>query len=326
MNRKLLVILALIVIVGIVAYLRGGGEFDWKLFFASFRNVQMGWLVASIVATFLTYWMRAVRWQVLLDPLKVISLNALMNATLIGFSAIYILGRAGELVRPVWLTKQEQVPLSASVATILVERFLDSLMLVLFFAATLLVIHLPPAAHAAGPMDLMKRVAWVLVISSVGIMVALFFFRSNIDRIVDFIPFQKIGSLLHNFAQGLSFLQERRSFGLTLLHSLILWILIALQFWFMMLGMNFDLSFAAATLVMVGAAIGSIAQIPGVGGGFQAGLIFCLGTFFAVPAEKSAAASLIAWVLSIAPTVGIAAVYMLISGLSIKDIRGLETT
>src|SRR6185436_19894032 len=157
---------------------------------------------------------------------------------------LYILGRGGELVRPVWLTKRERVPLSASVATILVERFLDSLMLVLFFAATLLVIKLPPAAHAAGPMDLMKRVAWVLVISSVGILVALFFFRSNIDRIVDFIPFQRIGSMLHNFAQGLSFLQERRSFGLTLLHSLILWILIALQFWFMMLGMNFEFSFA----------------------------------------------------------------------------------
>ena len=326
MNRKLLVILALIGIVGIVAYLRGGGEFDWKLFFGSFRNVQMGWLVASIVATFLTYWMRAVRWKVLLGPLQAISMDALMSATLIGFSAIYILGRAGELVRPVWLTKRERVPLSASVATILVERFLDSLMLVLFFAGTLLVIQLPPAAHASGPMDLMKRVAWVLVISSAGILVALFFFRSNIDRIVDFIPFQRIGSMLHNFAQGLSFLQERRSFGLTLLHSLILWILIALQFWFMMLGMNFDFSLAAATLVMVGAAIGSIAQIPGVGGGFQAGLIFCLGTFFAVPAEKSAAASLIAWVLSIAPTVGIAAVYMLISGLTIKDIRGLETT
>jgi uncharacterized protein (TIRG00374 family) len=326
MNRKLLVILALIAIVGIVAYLRGGGEFDWKLFFGSFRNVQMGWLVASIVATFLTYWMRAVRWKVLLGPLQAIGMDALMSATLIGFSAIYILGRAGELVRPVWLTKRERVPLSASVATILVERFLDSLMLVLFFAGTLLVVQLPPAAHASGPMDLMKRVAWVLVISSVGVLVALFFFRSNIDRIVDFIPFRRIGSLLHNFAQGLSFLQDGRSFGLTLVHSLILWILIALQFWFMMLGMNFDFSLAAATLVMVGAAIGSIAQIPGVGGGFQAGLIFCLGTFFAVPAEKSAAASLIAWVLSIVPTVGIAAVYMLISGLTIKDIRGLETT
>src|SRR5207302_11180054 len=118
-------------------------------------------------------------------------------------------------------------------------------------------------------------------------------------------------SILHNFAQGLSFLKGGRSLGLTLIHSVVLWLVIALQFWFMMLGMKFQLSFAAATLVMVGAAIGSIAQVPGIGGGFQAGLIFCLGTFFAIPAEKSAAASLVAWIFSIVPTVAIAGVYML---------------
>ena len=48
--------------------------------------------------------------------------------------------------------------------------------------------------------------------------------------------------------------------------------------------MNFHFSFAAATLVMVGAAIGSIAQIPGIGGGFQAGYVFCMTTFFMVSA------------------------------------------
>src|SRR5438045_956649 len=103
MNRKLLVILVLIVLGMIVAYRSQGWEFDWRLFFSSFRDVQMGWLAASVVATFATYLIRAVRWQVLLDPLKEISLNALMIATLVGFSAIYLLGRAGEAVRPVWL-------------------------------------------------------------------------------------------------------------------------------------------------------------------------------------------------------------------------------
>jgi uncharacterized protein (TIRG00374 family) len=326
MNRKLLVIIALIVVIVIVAYRSHGWEFDWKLFISSLRNVQPGWLAASVAATLATYWIRAIRWRVLLGPLKAISVRALMNATLIGFSAIYVLGRAGEIVRPVWLTRKEHVPLSASVATILVERFLDSLMLVLFFAATLLVIELPSAAHAAGAMALMKKGAWILVTATVSFMTLLFFFRANIDRIVDKVPFENIATHLHHFAQGLTFLERGRSFVLTLLHSVILWMVIALQFWFMMLGMNFNFSFAAATLVMVGAAIGSIAQIPGVGGGFQAGLIFCLGTFFAVPAEKSAAASLIAWVLSIAPTLGIAGVYMLMTGLSLKDLRGLETT
>jgi uncharacterized protein (TIRG00374 family) len=296
------------------------------MFFASFRDVKIGWLAASIIATFVTYWLRAVRWQVLLEPLKEISVNALLAATLIGFSAIYVVGRAGEVVRPVWLTQRERVPFSASAATIIVERFLDMMMLVLMFAGSLLLIQFPAKAHFSEPLLMMKNVAWVLVLSSIGTMVAMFLFRSNIDRIIGLIPIRVVSSILHNFAQGLSFLQRGRSFGMTLIHSVVLWLVIALQFWFMMLGMKFQMSFAAATLVMVGAAIGSIAQVPGIGGGFQAGLMFCLGTFFAIPAEKSAAASLVAWVFSIIPTIAIAGVYMMFKGISLKDLRGLETT
>jgi uncharacterized protein (TIRG00374 family) len=326
MNRKLLVALALIVIGLIVAYRSQLWEFDWHTFFNTFRDVQVGWLVASVLATFLTYWLRAIRWQALLGPLKAISINALLTATLIGFSAIYVVGRAAEVVRPVWLTRQERVPFSASAATIIVERFLDMMMLVLLFAGSLLLTQFPARAHVNEPLVLMKNVAWILVFSSIGTMVAMFFFRSNIDRIVGLIPVRVIASMLHNFAQGLSFLQGGRSFSLTLVHSVILWIVTALQFWFMLLAMKFQLSFAAATLVMVGAAIGSIAQVPGIGGGFQAGLIFCLGTFFAIPAERSAAASLVAWVSNIIPTIAVAGLYMLIKGISFKELRGLETT
>src|SRR5689334_19376702 len=93
MNRKLLVALVLIVIGLIVAYRSQLWEFDWHTFFNTFRDVQVGWLVASILTTFLTYWLRAIRWQALLGPLKAISINALLTATLIGFSAIYVVGR-----------------------------------------------------------------------------------------------------------------------------------------------------------------------------------------------------------------------------------------
>src|ERR1043166_4111242 len=130
MNRKLLVALILIVLGLIVAYRYKGWEFDWQLFFASFRDVRMGWLLASVAMTAATYWLRAVRWRVLLGPLQEISIQALMTATLIGFSAIYVIGRAGEVVRPVWLSQRERVPFGASAATIIVERFIDLMMLV----------------------------------------------------------------------------------------------------------------------------------------------------------------------------------------------------
>src|SRR5215475_5695815 len=191
MSRKLLVTLALIVIVVIVAYVQGW-TFDWRMFIKSFREIQVGWIAASIVATFATLWLRAIRWKVLLGPLREISFHGLLSATLIGFSAIYVVGRAGEIVRPVWLTRRERVPFSASAATIIVERFLDIVMLVLMFAGSLLLIQFPARAHFSEPLMLMKNVAWILVLSSVGTIAAMFLFRSNIDRIVGFIPIRVI--------------------------------------------------------------------------------------------------------------------------------------
>ena len=319
MNRKSLFLLVLAFIAGILAYRWSGLEFDWSLFFSSLWNVQTGWLAASIAATFLTYVIRALRWQVVLNPLKSIHVGPLITTNVVGFSAIFLLGRAGELIRPIWLTRHEHIPLTSSLATIIVERFLDSLMLILLFASALLFVHLP--AGAGGTVTLMKNTAWVMLPTCIGAMVFMFFFRSNIERILRFIPFERVASLLRNFSQGLTFLGRGRSLSLALAYSLWLWIVIALQFWFMLLGMNFRMSFSAATLVMVGAAIGSIAQIPGIGGGFQAGYVFCMTTFFLVPAEQAIATSLVAWVSSYVPTVLAGGLYMISHGLSLKDLR-----
>ena len=318
MNRKSLVLLILAVI-AIVLYRMAGLDFDWSLFLASLWKVQPGWFVASMLITFLTYVSRAFRWRVLLHPLKPVRIGPLFSTNLLGFTGIFILGRAGEVIRPLWLTRQEQIPLTASVATIIVERFLDTLMLIAMFGWALLVVKVP--ATASGPLSLMKSTAWFMVISSIVAIVLMFFFRSNVDRIVGYIPFARIGSLLKSFSEGLSFLERGSSLAMVIFHSIMLWVTIALQFWLMLIGMNFNFSFAAATLVMVGAAIGSIAQIPGIGGGFQAGYVFCMSTFFMVPAEQAIATSLLVWVCSNIPTVAATSVYMISHGLSLKDLR-----
>jgi len=222
-------------------------------------------------------------------------------------------------VRPLWLTRQERIPLTASFATIIVERVLDTLMIIALFGLALLVVQLP--SKAEHTLTLMKNTAWLMVAGSAAAMVSLFFFRSNIDRIIRFVPFEKIAKLLRNFAEGLSFLDQTRSFSLALVHSVVVWIVVVLQFWFMLLGMNFQFSVSAATLVMVGAAIGSVAQIPGIGGGFQAGYVFCMTTFFIVPPEQAIATSLIAWISSYVPTVLAGGLYMISHGLSLKDLR-----
>jgi glycosyltransferase 2 family protein len=306
----------------IVAYRIWGSNFDWSLFVASFANLQPGWLAASVLATFLTYVSRAFRWQILLNPLKTVATGRLISTNVLGFSAIFVLGRAGELVRPIWLTRLEQIPFTASVATILVERFLDTTMVIVMFAAALLLVKIP--ATAGQTLVLMKNAAWVMVAISVGAMVVLFVFRSNIDRIVRSVRIARLATIITNFSHGLTFLRRGRSLAMVLAHSVVLWILVALQFWFMLLGMNLRFTVQEATLVMVGAAIGSIAQIPGIGGGFQAGYVLCMTTFFMVPAEQAIATSLVAWILSNVPTMFMGVLYMISHGLSLKDLRTAE--
>jgi len=319
MSRKSLFFLCLAAICIYLTYRFAAGSFDWSLFVSSLWNVQPGWIAASIVATLLTYVARAFRWQVLLNPLKSISMGPLISTNLLGFSAIYVIGRPGELVRPLWLTQKERIPLTATVATIVVERVLDLVMLIAAFGLALWLVDVPPGTQHL--LTWMKGKAWVIFAMGAAGMLVLLFFRSRIEGIVRYVPFAKLVSLLRNFSEGLSFLDTSRSFGLALAHSVIVWLVIILQFWFMLLGMNFRFSISAATLVMVGTAIGSIAQIPGIGGGFQIAFAFCMTTFFAVPAEQAAAASLIAWVSSYVPTVFAGGVYMISHGLSLKDLR-----
>jgi uncharacterized protein (TIRG00374 family) len=300
-------------------YRFGTSGFDWSLFVRSVWSIQPGWLAASVVATMLTYVARAGRWQVLLNPLKPVSMGPLISTNVLGFSAIYIFGRPGELVRPVWLSRSEGIPLTASVATIIVERVLDLLMLIALFGIALKVVELPPATQHS--VLWMKRQAGLIVASSAAAMVFLFLFRSKIDRIISYVPIAKVGELLKKFSEGLSFLDQPRSFGLALMHTVVVWTVIILQFWFMLLGMNFRFSISAATLIMVGTAIGSVAQIPGIGGGFQIAFAFCMTTFFGVPPEQATAASLVAWISSYVPTVAAGGFYMISHGLSLKDLR-----
>src|SRR5947209_16577063 len=182
MNRKLLLILILSAILAVALYRLTGRDFDWSLFVSSLWNVQPGWLMASIAATLLTYVVRAFRWKVLLNPLKSIRVGPLISTNVLGFSAIYLIGRAGELVRPLWLTRCEQIPLTASVATIVVERFLDTLMIIALFGWALLSVKLPSAVEPT--VMLMKNTAWVMVAGSVAAMIFMFFFRSNAERII----------------------------------------------------------------------------------------------------------------------------------------------
>ena len=100
MRRKLLYLLGLAALIG-ATYVFVGRDFDSELFMESFRSIRPLWIGASVIAVFVSYVLRAVRWRTLLKPLKLVHLTSLVSATVLGFAAIYAVGRAGEVVRRV---------------------------------------------------------------------------------------------------------------------------------------------------------------------------------------------------------------------------------
>jgi hypothetical protein len=322
MKLKLLFLAILIAIGVVIGYRAVAAQFDWTSFFASLSDLSPGWIVASVFFSLLTYLVRAVRWKALLAPLKEVATAQLFWGTIVGFSAIYVLGRTAELARPIWLTRREGLPFTAAIATIVVERLLDSLMLIAVFAWALSAIE--PPRESATVLSALKNAGWIIAaVASAGMAVLfiLWAHREWISRLARRIPFERAISLVDNFSLGLSFLSDFRSLAVVVLLSSALWIVMALQVWFMTFGMNLNFSFGAATFMLVALAIGSIAQIPAIGGGFQIAWVFCTTTFFQIPTEQAAATALIAFAVSYAPTIAVGVLCMLAMGISMRDLK-----
>ncbi|HYM12789.1 MAG TPA: lysylphosphatidylglycerol synthase transmembrane domain-containing protein, partial [Bryobacterales bacterium] len=112
--------------------------FHWSVFLASLTRLQMRWLVAAVALALATYPGRALRWAVLLKPLRPKpDMRKLVSATIIGFTAVTLLGRPGEFVRPYLIAVQERVPFSSQLAAWVLERIYDLLIVLAIFGFAL---------------------------------------------------------------------------------------------------------------------------------------------------------------------------------------------
>ena len=136
-NRRYGLVLLVVLLVAasaVVAFRLLGPHFDTERFLTSFKNLHYGWLIAGITLVLFTYVGRAVRWRVMISPIRPnASLLRLLDATMIGFTAVTLFGRPGELVRPYLIATRERLPVSSQLAVWLLERIYDLLFVILVF-------------------------------------------------------------------------------------------------------------------------------------------------------------------------------------------------
>ena len=108
-------------------------KIDFAQLWQVLKAANYWWLIPGVAVYFIALWVRAWRWHYLLRPLKSISTRSMFPIVTMGYAGNNIFpARAGEVVRAVVLKRKEGVPVSASLATIIVERVFDGIVMLAF--------------------------------------------------------------------------------------------------------------------------------------------------------------------------------------------------
>jgi len=314
--------------------------FDWNLAAAAMARLRWPWLLLSLFMALASYYGRALRWAVFLKPLKARpSIRNLLSATLIGFTAITLFGRPGELVRPYLIAIKERVPVSSQFAAWFLERIFDLLMALLIFGFALTRAH-TSGAHVgprlAGVLAVGGRFAAYTAVALLAVLVSLRHFAEPLRRrlvaALRFLPearFLKLEKLVNAFVQGVESTRSDGALLLVLIYSVLEWALIAACF--ECLARSFfgaSLSFVDVLVLLGFVSFGTVIQIPGIGGGMQVVVIVVLTELFAVRLEVATAFAMLVWIITFVAITPVGLGMALKEGLDWRSLRqiGRETS
>jgi uncharacterized protein (TIRG00374 family) len=228
-------------------------------FWQTVQKADYIWLVPGIGVYFVGVWIRAWRWHYLLGPIKKIPTRTMFPVTTIGYMGNNIYpARAGEVLRAVILKRREGVPVSASLATIIVERIFDGVVMLAF-----VFVNLPELAKLTGASGFVGNIQQVAVIGTGVFLGALVIFLLAamfpqvtagiglwmIERLTPKRLHAKIISLMNKFLDGLASLRSPFNVLMVFVTSVIIWLLETGKYWFVMHAFNFNVSFFALMLM-----------------------------------------------------------------------------
>jgi uncharacterized protein (TIRG00374 family) len=283
------------------------------------------WLLPSVTVYFIAVWVRTWRWDYMLRPLKHIAVRRLFPVVVIGYMGNNVYPfRAGELLRSYVLFRREAVAVSASLATVVVERVFDGLVMLVF-----VFVALPFAPLPANAEWLQTTVNW----ASVAFFAALLLFfglaarPEGAYRLAETL-FQKLlpdrlsGPLLdftQRFLGGLESLRSFRNVVMIFLTSIIIWLLETVKYWFVMHAFDFSVSFF--TLMLMNGIVNlatTLPSAPGYVGTFDGPGIRTL-VLYGVEENIAGAYTLVLHAALWLPVTLLGAYYMLREGLGWSD-------
>jgi uncharacterized protein (TIRG00374 family) len=226
---------------------------------SALRNARYGWLLPGVAVYFVGVWARAWRWHYLLRPLKRISTRNMFPIVTIGYMGNNIYpARAGELLRAYVLRRSQGIPISASLATIIVERVLDGVVMLAFVFLNLHELaSLSADSGFAGSIRTLALVGTIVFLGAVMVFVLMAIFTERSQRILGWfidrlVPARFRPRLLEfssRFLGGLASLRSPADVLMVLATSILIWLLETGKYWLVMHAFPFQVSFFALMLM-----------------------------------------------------------------------------
>lgn len=327
---KLLILLAVLLAVASAIYRFGGtlhgASFSGTKLWLAVRGANPYLLLISLLAIYACYALRALRWGVFQQNLGASNFWPIYEMTLGGFAAVFLLGRAGEPLRPLLLARKEKLPVADMYGIYALERIFDVISAAVVAGIALLVEkrHVP-VANTTGT---------VLIVGVVGVIAFLIYFRLHGTAALEkaFRGWQKspgwrgkVAGTILGFARGVRIIRTWSELGLAILLSVAHWGLVFLVYvWitYSFRGKFVQLSFADVLLLMAFTLAGSIFQLPLAGGGSQLAAI-SVYKFFGIENEPATAAAIVLWLITFAACSLVGVPSLVHEGLSIGKLKEL---
>jgi glycosyltransferase 2 family protein len=339
LRKSIWILLALLIVAALLYRYRHVvllGGFSWHKLGAALAGANLPLLLWATVSIYISYAVRALRWVRFSRYMGKPTFWNNYTSTVMGFAAIFILGRAGEPVRPLLIARKDRLPIADSFGVYALERVFDIGATAVIAISALLAI--PRRALGEGSHALLRdaRVAgWTLLGFLFALVVFLVYFSFHGGRFLESrlsgFPAHRgwrgiLIKLVRGFAQGLQAIRSPQDLLIALGYSVLHWVIVAYVYLWVLHsfpGQLARLDFRAALLVLAFTMVGSVMQIPAVGGGAQVATFLVLTVILGVQGEAAAAAAIVMWLVTFAAA-AVGGVPLLVhEGWSIGELRSL---
>lgn len=318
-RKAIWLIVALVIVAGLLYRFRGAimlGGFNWQKLGAAVENANIPLLLLAVGSIYFSYALRSLRWAWFSRYMGRPTFLNVYSATIMGFTAIFVLGRAGEPVRPLLIARKDRLPVADSFGVYVLERVFDvgATAVLAILALLALPRHALPGSEAnAGRLVHDARLAgWALFWLLIGLIAALIYFRLHGAGALQsqLGAFRrrggwrgKIATLIDGFSQGLQAIRSAVDLSAAVAYTVAHWLVVAFVYLLVMRsfsGQIGEFDFRAALLVLAFTMVGSVVQLPAVGGGTQLATFLVLTVIFGVEREPAAAVAIVLWLVTFA--------------------------